>query len=73
MEDDVPVRIVPEDEETLRQEAAFVEAVMGQGVGEALSGAALVLGLLWASADPVEVAGEGVTPSAQVPRRLPRP
>lgn len=68
MEDEVPVQIVPEDEETHRQEAAFVEAVTGGPISELLTDAAAVIGFLMTSADPVEEADDGATPSGRALR-----
>lgn len=68
MEKVVPVQIVPEDEETLRQEAAFVAAVTEPGVGQALADAALEIGVLLVGADLDEEVGEGATPSGEALR-----
>ncbi|MGW1261127.1 hypothetical protein ACWD7Y_04100 [Streptomyces drozdowiczii] len=68
MEDEVPVQVVPEDDETHQREAAFVASVMGGALGEALADAALLVGLLLTSGDPVEGADEGATPSARALR-----
>lgn len=72
VEDEFPVQIVPEDEQTRRAEAAFVEAMTG-GVGQALLDTAGLIALLLTEADPQAERSDGATPSEQAPRRSQRP